>query len=320
MINPLRKAWQNWRGTKGEEPTPLIVSESRQSYLWIIFLITWTILGFFILVIWNPLEGQAAEWVGDEWVLYLILMFGATFPYPLYRVTKDTIYTKTDQATYQLDRTTMADCGVKGTMTVGLNKEKKVTAENPASSMITLNIYQRGGFREFGIKGDPEDGFIACPEGDMVDLGHTKLFKTHLHRYLIEDVPEPFQSEIKNKTLARDHHFVDLGFEPMFLLVKPEDTGPVIASMDETWNILTTIEKKLNGGDFGTAFEKAKDNMKFIKKILQNTEAGKPKFNAHYLIKEQQREIKKLKAEKKEDWFQKRAEDRKNEPYREPET
>lgn len=318
MMNPIKKAWQNWRGIKGEEPTPLIVAESRRSYLWLIFLLTWHIIGLAILIAWNPFKGQAAEWVGADWVLYLIFMYMAAIPYPIYRVLKDTIYTKTEQVTYQLDRTTMADSGIKGTMTVGLNKEKKVTAENPASFMITLNLYQRGGFRELLIKGDPEDGFIGCPEGDMIDIGHTIYNKTHLHRYLVGDVPEPFQSAIKNQTMAKDHHFIDLGFEPMFLLIKPEDTGPVIASMDETWNILNKVGAKLNGGHFKKDFEKVIDNMEFIKKVLQNTEAGKPKFNAHYLIKEQQREITSLKAQKKEHWFQERAEDRK-EQYREPE-
>jgi hypothetical protein len=157
-----------------------------------------------------------------------------------------------------------------------------------------------------------------------VDLGHTKVLITHLHRYLIGDLPEPIQSEVKNQTLAKDHHFIDIGFEPMFLLIKPEDTAPVIQSMDETWNILDTLEakvKKDNGSDNGKYkddFEKAKDNMNYIKKVLQNTEAGKPQFNAHWLIKEQQREIKSLKAQKKEGWFEQQAERGRPEqqPYR----
>lgn len=323
MINPIPKLRNYLKGTKGEEPTPLIVDESHRSYLWTMFLLIWPIPGFFILLVWNPLEGQAADWIGQDWVLYLILMFGAEFPYPLYRVTKDQVYAKTDQVTYTLDRTTMADSKVKGTMTVGLNKKKEVTAENPASFMITLNLGQRGGFRELLIKGDPADGMIAYPEGTLLDLGHTKFINAHLHRMLISDVPEPFQSAIKNKQPMKDHHFVDIGFEPIWLTVKPEDTGQMITAMDDTWNILNTIETKVNGTkdvNYKNDFEKAKDNMIFLKKTLMNTEAGKPEFSAFWLLKEQQREIKKLKAEKKEDWFQKQAEKRGGEVPREPET
>lgn len=316
MMNPITKL-RNWiRGTKGEEPTPLIVDESHRSYLWTLFLLIWPIPGFFVLLTWNPLEGQAAEWVGQDWVLYLIFMFMAEFPYPLYRVTKDQVHAKTDLVTYPLDRTTMADSGKKGTMTVGLSKKKEVTADNPASHMITLILGQRGGYRELLIKGDPTDGIIGYPEGTLLDFGHTKVINAHLHRMLIGDVPEPFQSAIKNKLPMKDYHFIDLGFEPIWLTIRPEDTGEMITAMEDTWNILDKIQADLNGkenGDYKDDFEKAQDNMAFLKKTLMNTEAGKPKFNAFWLLKEQQREIDDLKSQKKEGWFEKRAEDRRTE-------
>ena len=323
MMNPIRKLRNWYRGTQGEEPTPLIVDEAHRSYLLTLFFLIWPILGFFVLLAWNPLEGQAAEWVGQDWVLYLIFMFLAEFVYPIYRVTKDQVYAKTDQVTYPLDRTTIADSKIRGTITVGLNKKKEVTADNPASFMITEVLRQRGGFKELLIKGDPDDGIIAHPEGTLLDLGHTKVINAHLHRMLIADVPEPFQSAIKNKLPMKDHHFVDIGFEPIWLTVKPEDTGPMITVMDENYNILNKLDKALNdsnNGDFKKDFEKALDNMKFLKKTLLNTEAGKPEFNAFWLLKEQQREIKSLKAQKKEGWFEKRAEEGRREPPREPET
>lgn len=316
MMNPIKKAWQNWRGTKGEEPTPLIVAETRRSYLWLAFLLLWHIPFAFILVAWDPLELTI-----DGWLTYAFIMYICSIPYPVYRVFKDTVYTKTDQVTSKLDRTTMADDKVLTTITVGLNPKEEVTSENPTSFMTSYNVHQYGGFREFGVKGDPEDGFLIIPDGSLLDLGHTKVIIANPHRYLVGSLPEPFGTNVKNALPVKDFHFVDLAWQKAFLTIKPEDTKDMMQAMEDFWQLMTKFKNHIqsNGDQFRDEFEEAKDKMLFLKKTLLNADMGKPMFNADYKIKELTDERKKLRSEITRLWLEKQAEKSPGEspPYKE---
>ncbi|MHA1962813.1 MAG: hypothetical protein ACW99U_21700 [Candidatus Thorarchaeota archaeon] len=298
MMNPFRKIIQNWKGTKGEEPTPSIVTESRRRYTVLIFILVADIPIVVSFSAYQPIEGL-------DWFWYPILTWIMwSHGYYPYRIIKDLLEKKTRTLVEgPLDRVNMADPEVKGTIDIGVDHFKKIDTDNPASFMYKGEIHQRGGIEELALKGDPEDGGVISPRGSMLNFGHTRVLNAYPHRYLVGDLPEPIRSQLKNKLPYKDHHFIDLAFEQMYITIQPEQTGEVIETMEQTWLQLTAIYDHIKDNDgkengLLEVIDSARDNMYLLRDIFHNVDAGKPKFDAHHLIKEQSNEIKKWKADR----------------------
>jgi hypothetical protein len=321
--------------------------DARANYGIGLVVMLWPAIPCIYLTIENPYP--ETNWMA-YWLMFLLPW---VVGYAMYSKMKQVAIRRTPSCTKgDLDKTTMANTNVHGTVPIGRRAGEPISDSNPEDFMLSpMEIRLPGGISEFGVGPTLEDVATMTPQGTFINWRHQYIMNAHMTRYPFWKMPRHWRAAMKDAFPGiKDHHFVDVGTQPIFVIMNPPTATTVINTMNDIWEMKNKIKqdtlkefreyhKRLNlilggrenamkeimdgwGGTFESIMDTTTiqldmvgDSMIEIRELVRNVKKSTPYFDAHPDIQDQEEQVTHWKNEYKNIWMERQAEEKKKEGW-----